>query len=61
MTTITIDEITKIEQIEKIECKNCRAWEFGCFLTQEDIDLLRKLHTCLMCNADESELVITAA
>ncbi len=51
-----IRELTTPDNIEKIECKDCGAWTAT--PTQEDIDLLKELGCCLMCNAPEDQLII---
>ena len=46
------------DDIDEIKCLECGAMSFGTELKQEDIDLLKELRTCLMCNTETKALKI---
>ena len=57
---IKIKDLRTPDDIETIECLDCGAKAAGHELTQDDVDLLKKIDGCLMCSADSDQLVIMA-
>ena len=53
-----IKKIETPEDIDTIRCLDCGAWAHGHELKQEDVDLLKELECCLMCNGAPEGLVI---